>query len=283
LVPPPPCADPKKNHTPSSLGSSSQANAAEELAPLAPQGEAAGKATRELKAVQFQANTAFTRLREDVSRLGTPGDTPALRRRITAGSQRFSELAKEFGRLAEDHPSKESTATQKVVRDFQGLLSSWERLMVAAREREAATLPRGAEAAAAAAELDAAASAADREELARRAATEHRRKEQLLQTEAELRFNEAIIEERDEAIVQISGQIGEVHQIFQDLAVLVHDQGEALDDIESNLTRAAGRTSDARLQIGKAERLQRRARNTWCFLMMLAAGTLAVLLVVLLS
>ena len=38
-------------------------------------------------------------------------------------------------------------------------------------------------------------------------------------------FNEAIIEEREQGIQEIQQQIGEVHEIFKDLAVLVHDQG----------------------------------------------------------
>lgn len=41
----------------------------------------------------------------------------------------------------------------------------------------------------------------------------------------EIVFNEAIIEEREQGIQEIQQQIGEVNEIFKDLAVLVHDQG----------------------------------------------------------
>lgn len=41
----------------------------------------------------------------------------------------------------------------------------------------------------------------------------------------EISFNEAIIEERDHGIQEIQQQIGEVNEIFKDLAVLVHEQG----------------------------------------------------------
>lgn len=41
----------------------------------------------------------------------------------------------------------------------------------------------------------------------------------------EIVFNEAIIEERDQGIKEVQQQIGEVNEIFKDLAVLVHDQG----------------------------------------------------------
>lgn len=41
----------------------------------------------------------------------------------------------------------------------------------------------------------------------------------------EIAFNEAIIEERELGIQEVQQQIGEVNEIFKDLAVLVHDQG----------------------------------------------------------
>jgi len=40
-----------------------------------------------------------------------------------------------------------------------------------------------------------------------------------------IQFNEAMIEERDQGIVEIARQIGEVNEMFQDLAVLINDQG----------------------------------------------------------
>ena len=41
----------------------------------------------------------------------------------------------------------------------------------------------------------------------------------------EIAFNEAVIEEREQGIQEIHTQIGEVNEIFKDLAVLVNDQG----------------------------------------------------------
>lgn len=234
------------------------------------------KANQELRAIQFRAVTAFNRLRDDVARLGTQADTPDLRRRIAGSTHRFGELAQQFRDAVSNHPAKDATPTQKIMRDFQDLLKNSERLLGSAREKEAASLPRSA---GAAAQQDST-SLADVE---RQALLEQQQKQELLQTEGELRFNEALIEERDQAITEITGQIGEVHQIFQDLAVLVHDQGEMLDDIESNLTRAGTQTQDAHVQILRAERSQRRSRNTWCFLLLLAAGVVGILLLIVLS
>lgn len=46
--------------------------------------------------------------------------------------------------------------------------------------------------------------------------------------ENEISFNEAIIEEREQGIQEIQQQIGEVNEIFKDLAVLVHGQGNMI-------------------------------------------------------
>ncbi len=63
----------------------------------------------------------------------------------------------------------------------------------------------------------------------------------------------------------------------------MNDQGEQLSDIEANITRTAERTGDANVHIQRAEQLQRKARNTWCFLMLICMGVLGVLLIILLS
>lgn len=51
----------------------------------------------------------------------------------------------------------------------------------------------------------------------------------------EITFNEAIIEEREQGIQEIQQQIGEVNEIFKDLAVLVHDQGAVIGKLSLNL------------------------------------------------
>lgn len=50
-------------------------------------------------------------------------------------------------------------------------------------------------------------------------------RQEVLQLDNEIVFNEAIIEEREQGIQEIQQQIGEVNEIFKDLAVLVHEQG----------------------------------------------------------
>ena len=74
--------------------------------------------------------------------------------------------------------------------------------------------------------------------------------------EIDMRFNDQLIEERERGIAEIQQQIGEVNEIFQDLAVLVNEQGNMIDDIEANIVSTAVRTKEAQKELTKADKSQ---------------------------
>ncbi|GKD00730.1 syntaxin-22-like protein [Tanacetum coccineum] len=82
-------------------------------------------------------------------------------------------------------------------------------------------------------------------------------RQEVLLLDNEIAFNEAIIEERDQGIQEIQNQIGEVNEIFKDLAVLVHEQGAMIDDIGSNIENSHAATTQARSHLAKASKTQR--------------------------
>jgi len=241
---------------------------------------------RALKAIHFKAVTAYTRLKKDVSSLDVANSSVVGGR----GGYDVGELGQEFKRTLEEYSvsvSNESVATQKIVRDFQSLLHKCEMLMKEYREKQkqkqrgvvAGTNNTGTTT------LGTVHVNQQQEqellEMPPSATVAARQESELL--DPVVAYNEAIIRERDVAMTNISTQIGEVHQIFQDLAVLVHDQGDMVDDIESHVTRAAYKTQEAHTQLRRAEHHQRRAAKNWCFLAMLGIGACAVLLLVILS
>jgi len=73
--------------------------------------------------------------------------------------------------------------------------------------------------------------------------------------------HDVLITEREEGIREIQGQIAEVGEIFQDLAVLVNEQGDMVNDIESNIISTHGHTDHARKELVKAASHQKSARN----------------------
>jgi syntaxin 7 len=86
-------------------------------------------------------------------------------------------------------------------------------------------------------------------------------RQDFLQLENETVFNEAVIEEREQGIREIHQQIGEVNEIFKDLAVLVHEQGYMIDEIDKNVVGAEAATDQATHQLAKAEESQKSGSN----------------------
>ncbi len=223
---------------------------------------------RRLKAIHFKAVTAYNKLKDEVHSVASHPQA--------AG--KIKELGQEF-RLAleqcDDEQAKESLQTQKIVRDFQGVLQRSESAMKEYGDRRARQDAYQSHT------RDGSSNQLELQDMQRQQQVQSATKDTV--QEEQLLHNEIVIEERSVAIQEISGQIGEVHQIFQDLAVLVHDQGEAVDDIESNIVRAAQKTQDAHVQVRRAERSQRKAARNKCFLMMLGAGAVTVLFIILLA
>jgi syntaxin 7 len=98
-----------------------------------------------------------------------------------------------------------------------------------------------------------------------------------------MEFNNALIEEREQGILEIQQQIGEVNEIFQDLAVLVNEQGQMIDDIEANIVSTAVRTKDAQRELTKADKSQKAARNKMICVAVAVAVALVFLMLFLLN
>ena len=69
----------------------------------------------------------------------------------------------------------------------------------------------------------------------------------------------------------------------QDLATLVNDQADMVDDIADHIGRTAVRTQQGQEQLVRAERSQRGARKRQCILVLIGAAAVAVLLLVIVS
>eukprot|EP00879_Flechtneria_rotunda_P020743 GHRR01021833.1.p2 GENE.GHRR01021833.1~~GHRR01021833.1.p2 ORF type:complete len:103 (+),score=28.27 GHRR01021833.1:413-721(+) len=94
-------------------------------------------------------------------------------------------------------------------------------------------------------------------------------------------FQEALIEERDHGIQEIQRQIGEVNEMFQDLAVLINDQGQQLQTIDTHISSTAERTREGQRELVKAERSQRSTRNKCLMLWLISGVVLAIIIIVL--
>eukprot|EP01026_Neomeris_dumetosa_P076443 TRINITY_DN82114_c0_g1_i2.p1 TRINITY_DN82114_c0_g1~~TRINITY_DN82114_c0_g1_i2.p1 ORF type:complete len:265 (+),score=16.88 TRINITY_DN82114_c0_g1_i2:101-895(+) len=101
--------------------------------------------------------------------------------------------------------------------------------------------------------------------------------------ENQIMYHEQLIEERDQGIQEINTQIVEVNEIFQDLAVLVVDQGETVEHIDYNISNVANNVEEGRKQLKGAENHQKGAtKRLWC-LFVIVVIILVVIIVALLT
>jgi len=107
------------------------------------------------------------------------------------------------------------------------------------------------------------------------------RRQEVLLLDNEITFNEAVIEEREQGIQEIQHQIGEVNEIFKDLAILVHEQGAMIDDIGSNIEGAQAATSQGKSQLVKASKTQRSNSSLTCLLLVIFGIVLLIVIIVL--
>ncbi|KAL5581491.1 hypothetical protein UlMin_013933 [Ulmus minor] len=222
----------------------------------------------------FQINTAVAAFRRLVDAVGTAKDTPDHRHKLHNTRQRILQLVKETSaklkslsesdRDSSVHPSKK-IEDAKLAKDFQTSLEEFQKVQQLASQREssyAPSLPSSS--------LPIASSSASDEALElgidpdRQPFLMEQKRQEVVLLGNEIAFNEAIIDEREQGIIDIEVQIGEANEIFKDLAVLVHEQGVVIDDIQSNIDSSAGATTEARVQVAKASK-NVKSKISWCW------------------
>ncbi|KIW95356.1 uncharacterized protein Z519_03940 [Cladophialophora bantiana CBS 173.52] len=101
-----------------------------------------------------------------------------------------------------------------------------------------------------------------------------------LAEQSEVDFQENLIIEREGEIRQIEQSVGELNELFRDVAHLVRDQGDMIDAIDINVENTLTDTRGADTELRSASRYQKSARNKACCLLVILA---VVLLIVVLA
>ncbi|EYU19053.1 hypothetical protein ABFS82_01G110100 [Erythranthe guttata] len=238
----------------------------------------------------FQINTAVSTFHRLVNALGTPKDTPELREKLHKTRLHIGQLVKDTSaklkQASETDHRVEVSASKKITdaklaKDFQAVLKEFQKAQRLAAERETSYTPFVPQAVLpssyTAGEIDV---SSDKTPEQRALLVESRRQEVLL-LDNEIAFNEAIIDERDQGIQDIQQQIGEVNEIFKDLAVLVHEQGTMIDDIGSSIEGAHAATAQGKSQLVKASKTQRSNSSLTCLLLVIFGIVLLIVIIVL--
>ncbi|XP_044479740.1 syntaxin-22-like isoform X2 [Mangifera indica] len=214
----------------------------------------------------FRINTAVSSFYRLVNSLGTPKDTLELRDKLHKSRLHIGQLVKETSNKLKqaseaDHNVEVSPlkkiADAKLAKDFQSVLKEFQKAQRLAAERETTYTPIVSKVVLSSSntahEPDISSSSNSEQQVL---LLESKRQEFVL-LDNEIAFNEAIIEEREQGIKEIQEQIGEVNEIFKDLAMLVHEQGVMIDDISSNIESSHSATVQGTSQLVKASKTQK--------------------------
>lgn len=71
-----------------------------------------------------------------------------------------------------------------------------------------------------------------------------------------VQFNEELLAEREEGINKLTRGVEKISELFQDMSILVSQQGHQIDNIETNINNSLSHVTKANVELKKAEKYQ---------------------------
>ena len=99
-----------------------------------------------------------------------------------------------------------------------------------------------------------------------------------LASQDEVDFQDSLIIEREAEIRNIEQGVTELNELFRDVAHIVHEQGETLDVIATNVDNTHRDTQRADVELRSAARYQKQARSKACCLLLILAIILTIII-----
>ncbi|KAI9371541.1 t-SNARE [Aspergillus egyptiacus] len=233
--------------------------------------------TESLSNQLFTLTSNITRLSDQIALLGTKRDTERVRERVhnlleqtRTGFREVGDGIKKVQTWEDVNPSQKWTQ-QKLSTEFKATLEEFQTVQRRALEKQRASAV-------------AARTAVDEAGHPSEAGAHQGQQQQLLEEQPrlanqdEVDFQEALIIEREAEIRNIEQSVGELNELFRDVAHIVHEQGGQLDIISENVERVHTDTRGANVELRSANRYQKNARNKACCLLVILAVILAIII-----
>ncbi|RYO86198.1 hypothetical protein DL766_003556 [Monosporascus sp. MC13-8B] len=230
----------------------------------------------------FHLQGNISKLRSEISLLGTRRDNPRLRERVHTLLEESTVQFKDVGegvkkvQTWDDVTPTQKYSQQKISREFKAALAEFQTLQRTALDKQRASVS------AAKAALDSAESPSAADPFA---AGDRQHQQLQMQQERihlapqdEVDFQEALITEREEEIRQIEEGVGDLNVLFQQVAQIVSEQGEQLQTIEDNAINVRDDVRGADYELRSAARYQKNARSKACCLLLILAVILTIVL-----
>ncbi|KUL84507.1 hypothetical protein ZTR_06189 [Talaromyces verruculosus] len=236
--------------------------------------------TENLSNQLFTLTSNISNLSRQIALLGTKRDTERVRERVhnlleetRSGFKDAGEAIKKVQTWEDVNPSQKWTQ-QKLSSEFKAALDEFQTVQRRALEKQRAS--------AVATRI-----ALHGDEGRTGELVEGQDQQQLLQQQEqqlrlanqdEVDFQEALIIERESEIRNIEQSVGELNELFRDVAHIVHEQGSQLDIIGENVENVTSDTRGANVELRSASRYQKNARNKMCCLLLILAIILTVVI-----
>lgn len=88
------------------------------------------------------------------------------------------------------------------------------------------------------------------------------------------------VQDKYHDVIKLEQSVAELHQMFIDLALLVEQQGEMLDQIEFQVRAAANYIEQGNVEVQKAIQSQKSARKKKCCLLFVGIGIILIIVLV---
>jgi len=238
--------------------------------------------TENLSTQLFSLTSNINALSKQIPLLSTRRETPRVRERISTlideTSLGFKDVGEGLKRLTtwEDLGPAQKFTQGKLNQEFRASLTQFQIL-----QRQALEKQRAGQAALQDQNSDANTKSNDSSAPSNQFPQAQLQEQQSrLAPQEEVDFQENLIVEREAEIRQIEQSVGELNELFRDVATMVHAQGEQIDLIGENIEGVREDTRGADVELRTASRYQRSARQRACCLLLILA---IVLLVVILA
>ncbi|GAB7348030.1 hypothetical protein MBLNU459_g6069t1 [Dothideomycetes sp. NU459] len=235
--------------------------------------------TTDLSDKLFTLTANISRLSSQVALLGTKRETDRVRERVQdlleETSSGFKDIGEGLKKVQAWHdlgPSQKYTQG-KLNQEFKASLNEFQGLQRQALDKQRAS------ANAARTALEESGSPNAERSGGQQQQQQLQEQEQLrLADQSEVDFQESLIIERESEIRNIEQSVGELNELFRDVAHMVHEQGQSLDIISDNVTSTRDDTRGADQELRTASRHQKNARNKACCLLLILAVVLTVVI-----
>ncbi|XP_053566647.1 syntaxin-7 [Bombina bombina] len=220
-----------------------------------------------------------------VNQLGAVQDTPELRNQLQQKKQYTNKLAKETDKCMKDLSSLPLDSDQRqrklqkdrLVNEFTAALTNFQKIQRQAAEKERDFVARVRAGSRVSGGLP-----DDGHKEGTLVTWENEGQAQATMQEEEITEDDMrLIEERETAIMELEEDIRGINDIFKDLGMMVHEQGEMIDSIEANVESADVHVQQGNQQLARAVEYQRKSRRKICIIIAVVAvlGTILGLII----